>query len=100
MWRKRSEKGRDDAPRQVWTELDALLHRVSALQADVTRLETEWADAKDQLRRSYQRMERASQRLAERQTPPQEGSSEGPQLQSLSDGFSRTLSKIREQRGA
>jgi septal ring factor EnvC (AmiA/AmiB activator) len=45
-------------------EYTRLVKAVAELQASVSRIETEWADTKDQLRKSYQRVERANQRAA------------------------------------
>lgn len=52
--------------RRVEKALDTLLTRIATLEAEVHRLDMEWADSKDQLRRSYQRLEKAGERLARR----------------------------------
>jgi hypothetical protein len=62
--------------RRDTTDLDTyerLVKSVSELRAAVSRIETEWADTKAQVQRSYQRMERANQRAEARlQGPPDE----------------------------
>lgn len=53
--------------RREETSLDTyerLVKRVVMLEADVDRLDREWSDAKAQIKRSYQRLERAAQREA------------------------------------
>ena len=50
------------------TDWDRVWARVAQIQTDLERLENGWGDMKDQLRRSYQRLEKAAQR-AERVAP-------------------------------
>lgn len=57
---------RKDKLERPRTELDELWARVTALQSDVERLQTAWQDVKDQVRRSYQRLEKAAQRAEAR----------------------------------
>jgi len=60
--------------RRPETDLDTyerLVKRVVLLEADVDRLSREWLDAKAQIKRSYQRLEKAAQR-AEAPAPVKE----------------------------
>lgn len=64
--------GSDDT-RRLNTRLNAALDDIGRLQATISRIETEWAETKDQVRKSYQRNERAVSRLKvvqDRQAPP------------------------------
>jgi len=62
--------GKKDAPGQDSTTLDELIRRVTLLQADVSRIENEWRDLRDQIRRGYQRLEKAHQRLEAKEPTP------------------------------
>lgn len=84
-----------ESRRQPPTETEELFKRVERLAAVVSRIETEWADTKDQVRRSYQRLEqagRAASRKAEVLAPtPQRVLPLGANL----DPFSRKLLEVR-----
>lgn len=64
---------RKDKLERPRTELDELWARVTALQSDVERLQTSWEDTKDQVRRSYQRLEKAAQRAEARRLDDEAG---------------------------
>ena len=53
--------------RHVKTALDDLLKRQAVLDAEITRIALEWEDVKHQVRRSYQRLEKANERAEARE---------------------------------
>jgi len=55
MWGKTPKRPAETNWDEVWGKL-------ARLEAAVSRIETEWGDTKDQVRRSYQRLEKAAQR--------------------------------------
>lgn len=86
-----------DRARRDRTELDELHGRLARLQADVSRIETEWADTKDQVRRSYQRLEKAAQRAEKAQTPCDEDAPPDERELELLDPYSRKMAEVRSQ---
>lgn len=82
------------------TELDELHGHVARIRADISRIETEWADTKDQVRRSYQRLERAAQRAAPHSPPPDPTNDIDQAAQERSDPYSKKLAQIRGQKDA
>lgn len=87
---------RFDRLRQVERRVRGLTADHERLRATLSRLETEWDDTKNQLRRSYQRLEKAGERAEKREKgqPPQDVPDA---LEGLSDPFSQKLRKVREQ---
>ncbi len=89
-----------DASRRLRSRQDELFTAIEELRASFSRLETEWADTRDQVRRSYQRLEKAAQR-AERGS---KGVDPSEQLDVSSgatlDPYSRKVLEIRRGRGA
>lgn len=71
--------------------------RVEHLAATVSRIETEWEDTKDQVRKSYKRIERANQRAAERDRPHQDPADSPLKIVQATDPYSRKLAQVREQ---
>lgn len=59
---------------------ERLSRRVALLEGEVERLETAWQGTKDELRRSYQRLEKANQRAASREAPELELESVHPEV--------------------
>jgi len=82
------------------TELDRLIGLVSQLTADVSRIETEWRDTKDQVRRSYQRLEKAAQRLDKAQPDVADPTPQAEVAPTPTDPFSQKMRLIEEQRRA
>jgi hypothetical protein len=81
--------------RESPTEVDDLFKRVERLAAVVSRIETEWADTKDQVRRSYQRLEKAGQKIGRVEPPlPPAPELELPPRANL-DPFSKKLLEVR-----
>jgi len=68
--------------------------------AVVHRLETEWADTRDQVRRSYQRLERAIQRAEPHSPPPLPTNDIDEAVEAKQDPYSKKLAQIRRQRDA
>jgi len=58
-----------DSTKRLNTRLDELHSRLEGVLTTLHRLETEWMDTKDQVRKSYQRLEAAARR-AEPDSPP------------------------------
>jgi len=88
-WRRRSEK-----------DVDELFKRVERLVAIVSRIETEWGDTKDQVRRSYQRLEKAGQRAEPHLAPPLPTPEDVQAIAARLDPFSRKLLEVRSQQNA
>jgi len=80
--------------------MDDLFKRQERLQAVVSRIETEWADTKDQVRRSYQRLEKAGQKAAPHLAPPTPTREEVQAAAANLDPFSRKLMEIRSHTNA
>lgn len=53
--------------RHLQKALDSLVSRIAVLEAELHRITLEWEDTKLQVRRSYQRMEKAAERLGVRE---------------------------------
>ncbi len=65
MWPFRPPQTAPDLLDNHRTTLD-LIEQVAALRGQVRAMETEWDDAKAQIKKAYQRMEKANQRADER----------------------------------
>lgn len=96
--RKKKPLERSYASGLMQTDLDHLFRTVERLRAIVSRIETEWGDTKDQLRRSVQRLEKANTRA--------EARGEDPVLEfplatipDLSTSYGRKVAQIEEQIG-
>lgn len=88
------------SPRRSENEVEALHKRVERLTAVVSRIETEWGDTKDQVRRSYQRLEAAARKAEPRvPSPPPDPERELAARASL-DPFSRKLLDVRSSSNA
>lgn len=88
-WRSRLQKDQDE-----------LFKRLEQLTAVVSRIETEWADTKDQVRRSYQRLEKAGQKAVSFEPPPPIDQQAIEAARAKLDPFSRKLLAVREQTNA
>lgn len=86
--------GRFERTKRLQTDLDALWSRIERLTASFERLETEWLDVRDQVRRSYQRLEKAGQRASP--SPPPSVEAKRP-LEEPTDPFSRKLLEVQRQ---
>ncbi len=82
------------------TRLDELHSRLEGVLAVLNRLETEWMDTKDQVRKSYQRLEAAARRAGERADPPPPTNDIDPAAEAALDPYSRKMLQIRRQGGA
>ncbi len=82
---------------RVQTRQDELFRRQEEMAAVLSRIETEWADTKDQVRRSYQRLERATQRAATHSAPPDPTNDVDQAAQERTDPYSKKLAQIRSQ---
>jgi len=92
--------GAFDWRRRLQKDQDELFKRLEQLTAVISRIETEWADTKNQVRRSYQRLEKAGQRAnpsTAAATPP---NGVDPLVGARSDPFSKKLAQIRSQADA
>ncbi len=91
---------RFDTSRRLRSRQDELFTAMEELRAQFSRIETEWADTRDQVRRSYQRLEKAAQRFerGSKQVDPSPDIdiSSGATL----DPYSRKVLEIRRGRGA
>ncbi len=65
MWPFRLRGTASDGPDRHQTTLD-MIEQVTALRGQVRALEAEWLDMRDQLKKSYQRMEKANERAEKR----------------------------------
>lgn len=86
-----------DVSRRLRNDVDELFSRIERLKGQLERLETEWGDTKDQLRRSYQRLEKAAQRHEKRRPPPPLSEKEQKAAEKKLDPFSRKVRQIRRQ---
>lgn len=91
MWGKRAAVSHDDL-RRVLYRLDEVLSAVEELKGTVHVLDLEWAETRDQVKRSYNRVEASERRLAKRQDP---APPERPADEAL-DPFSKKMRQIRE----
>lgn len=89
-----------DRFRRIRTDLDELYRAQERLRATVERIETEWGDVKDQVRRSYQRLEKAAQRLEPRPPTPLPSEDEVRELEANLDPFSKKILQARRQQDA
>lgn len=86
-----------DSSKRLNTRVDELHSRLEGVLAVLNRLETEWMDTKDQVRKSYQRLEAAARRAAP-PPPATTGSNDlDPTLEAKLDPYSRKLLAIRRQ---
>jgi len=65
MWPFRPPQTLPDAPARHQTTLD-LIEQVTALRGQVRALDAEWLDMRNQIKKSYQRMEKANERAEKR----------------------------------
>lgn len=72
MWPFRPPQTPSDDLRQHRATLD-LIEQVAALRGQVNAMASEWDDVKDQVRRSYQRIEKAAERLEKAKTKKLDG---------------------------
>lgn len=85
---------------RIGTRQDECFRRIEELAAVLSRVETEWSDTKDQVRRSYQRLERAAQRASPHSPPPDPTNDIDQAAQERSDPYSKKLAQIRRQKDA
>lgn len=71
MWPFKPSETPPDTKARHDTVLD-LIEQVAALRGQVRSIETEWDDVKGQVRKAYQRIEKATQRAEEREEPDEE----------------------------
>lgn len=88
---------RFDRIKQLETQVDKLYSMNRRLEGDMGTLETQWLDMRDQLRRSYQRLEKAAQRAEPSlpPSPPIERPAEVP-----ADPYSKKVALVRSQQDA
>ncbi len=86
--------------RRPESDVDELFKRLERLVAVVSRIETEWGDTKDQIRRSYQRLEKAGQKAASVLAPPPIDQQAIDAARANLDPFSRKLLEIRSMTNA
>jgi len=86
--------------RHLNTRLDELHSRLEGVLAVLHRLETEWLDTRDQVRKSYQRLEAAAKRAKPDVAPTTPTNDVAPPVQERSDPYSKKLAQIRSQHGA
>ncbi len=89
-----------DSTKRLNTRLDELYSRLEGVLATLHRLETEWMDTKDQVRKSYQRLEAAGQRAARKAEVPGPAPEQVLPLQANLDPYSRKLLAVRGQTNA
>jgi len=87
-------------PRRAENDVDELFKRVERLIAVVSRIETEWADTKDQVRRSYQRLEKAGQNAAPHLPPPTPTPEQVQAAAANLDPYSRKVFQVRSHTNA
>ena len=87
-----------DTSRRLKRRVDDLETALLRVTATLEGLATEWQDTKDQVRRSYQRLEKAAQRAENAKTPcdePQEPPEAEDPFTGRTDPFSRKVQQIR-----
>jgi len=89
-----------DSTKRLNTRLDELHSRLEGLAAVMNRLETEWMDTKDQVRKSYQRLEAAARRAEPHPSPPAPTNDIDQPAEANLDPYSRKLLAVRRQGGA
>jgi len=97
MWPFRPPQTPPDGPGPHTVTLD-LIEQVAALRGQVRAMETEWDDIRDQIKKGYQRIEKANQRAERRLEDPDEGGvNEGtatpPELRLV--GFAKKLAEMK-----
>ena len=98
MWGKRTAISWDDLERLRFN-LSELQGEVALLTATVNAMGVEWEDIRDQVVRSYKRLEQAERRADMRESGP--GRVETPEpVEERTDAWSRKLAAVREQSGA
>ncbi len=101
MWPFRPPQTPVDASQRHQTTLD-LIEQVAALRGQVRAIETEWDDAKGQIKKAYQRMERANQRAEEREgyEPPLDQPSDNHlRDEDVASGFAGKVQTLQRMRG-
>lgn len=98
MWPFRPPQTVPDPPERHQVTLD-LIEQVTALRGQVRSLESEWDDIRDQIKKGYQRMEKANQR-AEKRLDDGEGEGAAPDARreappALLHGFAKKLEQVR-----
>lgn len=86
--------------RHLETRLNELHGRLEGLAAVISRLETEWLDTKDQVRKSYQRLEAAARRAEPSPPPPPIDQGAIDAARANLDPFSRKLLEVRSMTNA
>ena len=89
-----------DSTKRLNTRIDELHSRLEGVLAVMNRLETEWMDTKDQVRKSYQRLEAVARRAAPPPEPTTGSNDMDPLLEAKLDPYSRKLLQVRRQGGA
>lgn len=76
--------------------LDEVLSEVVEVRAVLSAMQIEWEDVRDQVVRSYKRLEQAERRAEGRANPPAPVQTEMP-VDEATDSFSRKRRQMREQ---
>jgi len=84
-----------DWRKRLQTRQDELFSRQEELTALFSRLETEWLDVRDQVRRSYQRLEKVAQRANPHPPPPAPTAEDFQAVEARLDPYSRKLLEVR-----
>ncbi len=84
-----------DSTKRLNTRLDELQGRLEGVLTVLHRLETEWMDTKDQVRKSYQRLEAAARRAEPSLPPPPIDQQAIEAARANLDPFSRKLLEVR-----
>lgn len=96
--RSRQPQTHEDSLRPL---VEDLMLRLANLEAKVNSMRTEWEDVRDQVRRSYQRLEKAAQR-AEKAKAEQDGDQRAFNLPGTAEGhpsrgYMAVMDRIRRQ---
>ena len=89
-----------DSSKRLNTRLDELHSRVEGVLTVLHRLETEWMDTKDQVRKSYQRLEAAARRAEPPPAPPPPNTEAELAARANLDPFSKKLLEVRSMTNA
>lgn len=80
MWPFRPPQTPQDAPERHTVVLD-LIEQVSYMRGQITALEDDWKSTKEQVRKDYQRVEKANQRAERRESVDDDDPVPGSQVE-------------------
>lgn len=98
MWTRRARVSWDDIAR-LSHRLDEALSLLTDLGSRLNAVEIEWLDTRDQVVRSYKRLEQAERRAESKANPPVTVDTPDA-TEGRTDAFSRKLAQVREQTSA